>query len=134
MICFFTTIGLNVFLNTFFYPSLLKYQAGNIAAKFINDNRLPKDSVVVFGDVADARNSLYFYGNYFFKKIRNANELATGNYVLTSAKDYAELIKQRSAAIVFTGKGFPVTKLSLKFINPATREKELHPFYIVKIK
>jgi 4-amino-4-deoxy-L-arabinose transferase-like glycosyltransferase len=129
----FTSIGINIFLNTVVYPSLLHYQTGNIAARFINDNNLPKQNVYIFGDVVDARNSIYFYGDYFFKKIINANELLPGNYVLTSQKDYDELIKNKPATIVFTGKGFPVSKLNLKFLNPATRESELLPFYIVKV-
>jgi hypothetical protein len=41
-ICLFTSIGLNIFLNTAFYPALLKYQTGNIAAKFIEEKKLPK--------------------------------------------------------------------------------------------
>ncbi|MCW3090351.1 MAG: hypothetical protein JWP81_1420, partial [Ferruginibacter sp.] len=48
-------------------------------------------------------------------------------------KDYTELARNKPAKILFTGKGFPVTKLSLKFINPSTREGELLPFYIVEI-
>jgi hypothetical protein len=45
-ICFFTTIGLNIFLNTAIYPSLLKYQTGSVAAGFINDHKLPKENVL----------------------------------------------------------------------------------------
>jgi len=129
----FTSIGINIFLNTAVYPSLLQYQTGNIAARFINDNNLPKQNVYIFGDVVDARNSIYFYGDYFFKKINNSDDLSPGSYVLTSQKDYEELIKYKPATIVFTGKGFSVSKLNLKFLNPSTREAELLPFYIVKV-
>ncbi|MBC7889418.1 MAG: glycosyltransferase family 39 protein [Ferruginibacter sp.] len=132
-ICLFTTVGLNVFLNTAFYPALLQCQTGNIAAKFINDNKLPKQNVFFYGDVIKTRNSIYFYGDYFFKTISDTEQLSPGSYVLTSQKDYLELAKKKPGTIVFTGKGFPVTKLTFKFINPATREAELIPFYIVKI-
>jgi hypothetical protein len=60
----------------------------------------------------DARKSLYFYGDYFFKRVGDANQFTSGNYVLTLQKDYAELVKNKPASIVFTGKGFPVTKLN----------------------
>ncbi|MEO6731702.1 MAG: glycosyltransferase family 39 protein [Ferruginibacter sp.] len=133
-ICLFTSIGLNIFLNTAFYPALLQYQTGNIAAAFINGNKLPKDKVFIYGDVVEAGRSLYFYGEYFFKKISNVQDLKTGDYVLASQKDYEELVKRKEASVIFKGKGFPVTKLSLKFINPATREAELQPFYVVQIK
>jgi 4-amino-4-deoxy-L-arabinose transferase-like glycosyltransferase len=129
----FTSIGINIFLNTAVYPSLLQYQTGNIAARFINDNKLPKQEVFIFGDVVDSRNALFFYGDYFFKKINNTDQLLSGNYVLTSQKDYVELVKSKPASIVFTGKGYPVSKLTIKFLKPAKREAELLPFYIVKI-
>lgn len=132
-ICLYTTIGLNVFLNTAFYPALLQYQTGNIAARFINENKLPKEKVFIYGDVVGGRNSLYFYGDYFFKKINNPDQLSSGNYVLTLQKDYEELVKNKPGRILFTGKGFHVTKLTYKFINPATREGEIMPFYIVQI-
>ena len=132
-ICFFTSIGLNVFLNTAIYPSLMQYQTGNAAAKFINDKKLPKDKVLIYGDVVDARNSLYFYGDYFFKKISSPDELLPGNYLLTTKKDYEAMPKTRPLKIIFTGNGFHVTKLNLKFMNPATRPGELMPFYIVQV-
>ena len=132
-ICFFTTIGINVFLNTAFYPALLKYQTGNIAAKFINDNKLPKEKVFIYGSIMDARNSLFFYGDHFFKTISNSDSIPPGNYLIISTTDYTDIIKTKPANILFTGKGFPVTKLTFPFINPATRDSELIPFYIVKI-
>lgn len=134
MICFFTSIGLNVFLNGFFYPALLTYQTGNIAAKYINENGLPKEKIFVYGDVVNARNSLYFYGDYFFKRIADNDTVEHGSYVLTSATDYPSLIKNKEAAIIFTGQGFPVTKLTLKFLNPSKRDAELIQFYIVQVK
>ena len=134
VICLFTTVGLNVFLNTAFYPALLQYQTGNIAASFINKNQLPKERVYIYGDVVDGRSSIYFYGNYFFKKIVNADSLHSADYVITTDKDFEEISKKKKATVLFTGKSFPVTKLSLKFINPATREGELGTFFIAKIE
>jgi 4-amino-4-deoxy-L-arabinose transferase-like glycosyltransferase len=132
-IAVFTSIGLNIFLNTSFYPALLQYQTGNIAARFINDNKLPKEKVFIFGDVVDSRNSLYFYGDYFFKKIGSPDQLPSGSYVLTNQKDFEKLAKIKPGKIIFTGKGYPVTKLTFQFIDPAKRDGELIPFYIVQI-
>ncbi len=132
-ICFFTSIGLNVFLNTAVYPSLLQYQTGNEAAKFINDKKLPKDKVLIYGNVVDARNSLYFYGDYLFKKISTPAQIVSGSYLLTTKKDYEAMPKTRPLKIIFTGNGFYVTKLNFKFMNPATRAGELMPFYIVQV-
>jgi 4-amino-4-deoxy-L-arabinose transferase-like glycosyltransferase len=132
-ICFFTSIGMNVFLNGAFYPALLHYQAGSVAAGYINEHHLPKEQVFIYGDLVDARNSLFFYGDYLFKKINHPNELSKGDYVLTSAKDYEELVKSKQVTVVYYGKSFPVTRLSLDFLNPKEREDELIPYYIVQI-
>lgn len=132
LLCFFTTIGLNLFLNAAFYPALLKYQTGNVAAKFISDNNLPKEKVYVYGNVIEARNSLYFYGDYFFRKAPAPGQLTAGDYILISAAEYPQ-ISNLPHAIVFTGNGFPVTKLSLKFLTPSKRQQELIPFHIVKV-
>ncbi|CAN5563466.1 N/A [soil metagenome] len=133
-ICFFTSIGLNIFLNMAFYPALLKYQAGNVAADFINENKLPKKQVFVWGNITVARNSLYFYGDYFFRKINNVQELKAGDYVLSNARDLDDLVKEKTADTIFKGDGFPVTKLTLNFLTPSKRAGELQPFYIIKIK
>lgn len=132
-ICFFTSIGLNVFLNTAIYPSLLQYQTGNVAAKFINNQKLPKDKVLIFGDVVEAGNSLSFYGDYFFKRIDIQDQLLPGSYLITTKKDYDAMPKTRPLKIIFTGNGFHVTKLNFKFMNPATRAGEEIPFYIVQV-
>ena len=133
MLGFFTSIGLNIFLNTAFYPSLLQYQKGNIAAKYIIDNKLPKDKVFVYGEETLGNYSLYFYGSYIYKKIDNPNELISGSYVLTAQKNYADLVKTKPSTIIFTGKGFPVSQLTFPFLNPATRDSALQTFYIVKV-
>ena len=130
---FFTSIGLNIFLNTAFYPSLLQYQTGNIAAKYIADNKLPKDKVFVFGEETAGNYSLYFYGGYIYKKIESANELTSGDYVFTSQKNYTDLVKSKPSIILFTGKGFTVSQLTFPFLNPATRDSALHTFYIAKV-
>jgi hypothetical protein len=133
LLCLYTSIGLNIFLNAAFYPALLQYQLGNLAANFIKDKKLPKEKVFVYGRVTDARNSLYFYGDYFFKKISNAGSLKAGDYILTSGEEYPQLMKEKKTQVVYTGNAFNVTKLSLKFLTPSKRAAELIPFYVVKV-
>ncbi len=133
MLCLFTSIGLNIFLNAAFYPALLQYQLGNLAATFIAENKLPKEKVFVYGKVTEARNSLYFYGDYFFKKVSNASSLKAGDYVLTSGEEYPQLMQEKHTKVVYAGNAFNVTKLSLKFLTPSKRNAELIPFYLVKV-
>lgn len=133
VLCFFTIIGLNLFLNSWFYPTLLSYQTGNIAARFINENKLPKDRLFIYGDVVEARKSIYFYGNYFFKKVQDPGTLNKGDFILASAGDYDQLAKAKKLSILFTGNGFNVTRLTLKFLTPSKRAAELLPFYILKV-
>ena len=132
-LAFFTIIGINIFLCTAFYPALLQYQTGIIAAEYITDKKIPKEKVYVYGDVTRGGNSLYFYGDYFFKQINNWDALLTGDYMMVSKEAFDKLPKNKACSIIFTGKGVSVTKLTLTFLNPATRDSELIPFYIVLI-
>ncbi len=129
----FTIIGLNVFLNTSFYPALLQYQTGSIAAHYIEEKQLPKEKIYIYGNVVESRNSLFFYSNYFYKKIDDTAMLEKGMYVLTSSQDLTQITATRKCTILLAGKGFPVTLLSLNFLNPQTRDGELEPFFLVQV-
>ena len=131
-ISFFTIIGINIFLATAFYPCLLEYQTGNIVAKYIEEKKIPKNKLHVFGNVVDGRNSLYFYGNYFFKRAIEAKDVPAGDYILCSEDDFKAMNNQWKNHVIYKDGSFPVTKLSFEFLNPKTRPQSLGYFYIVQ--
>ncbi len=80
---FFTVIGVNLFLNGFFYPNLMKYQLGNTAATFINEKKLDKTKLVQYN--IDMSRALGFYAQHIIP-FKGPEALAPG-YILLTKKE-----------------------------------------------
>ena len=132
-LCLFTTIGLNLFLNASFYPSLLKYQMGNTAGRWIAKQKIKPENIGVYR--FDAIRSLHFYAKGNIYPQDSLQNIKSGDWLITGSEGLAEL-KQHGLKydIFFRGKDFHVSRLSLKFINPKRREQQLTPYVIIKIK
>jgi len=125
----FTILSINILLSTNFYPNLLPYQMGNTAATYINEQQLPKDKIVVYGD-GDSR-ALYFYGQYCFKHKSNRQALLPTDIVIA----YADSVKGLNQVFpnlkqIHTGAHFSVSQLTAEFLNPATRASAI-PYYAI---
>jgi 4-amino-4-deoxy-L-arabinose transferase-like glycosyltransferase len=128
----YTILGVNYLLNTSFYPRLLKYELGVSAAAFINHNKLPKTSVYLY-EIDESR-ALHFYGNHSFERIFDSSLLKPQQIVITKASSYPALQHQFPAStILYQNAYFGVSMLTLPFLNPATRDKEVTPYIIVTL-
>jgi 4-amino-4-deoxy-L-arabinose transferase-like glycosyltransferase len=127
-----TVTGVNIFLNTGFYPNVLKYQLGNDAAVFMEQNQLPKNRVNIYG-INEGR-ALHFYAQHIFPRKDSAQDFLPQDMVLT-AKDSAEVFRKLFPAmkVIHEGPHFGVTALSLPFLNPATRDKEVRKYVIIDL-
>jgi len=132
-ICLFTIISINFFLNSFFYPSLLRYQMGNMAGSWIHEQKIPKNKIFIYR-FSDLR-SLHFYAKTNIYHKDSVDLIKPGDWIITGVDQLADF-KEKAVKydILFEGKNYPVSKLSLKFLNPMKREKELSPYAIIKIK
>ncbi len=131
IVAFFTSIGINIFLNTAFYPALLQYQMGNTAASFINTKHIDKSKVIIAG--IHPGYPLYFYGQYIFPDT-SINGLKEGEIAITNADSLALIEKKFPDAIVLhKGENFHVTQLNFAFLNPETRSAELQHYAIVDL-
>lgn len=128
----YTIVVVNFILNTFFYPRLLKYELGVSAASFINYNKLPKTSVYLY-EIDESR-ALHFYGNHSFQRIFDSSLLKPQQIIITKASSYPAL-QQRFPASTILHKNayFGVSMLTLPFLNPASRDKEVTPYIIVTL-
>jgi len=124
-----TIISINLLLSTNFYRHLLQYQMGNTAAAFINEQQLPKNKIVTYGD-GDSR-ALYFYGQYCFKHKASRQELLTTDIVIAAADSVIKL-KQSFPHLkeLHTGAHFAVSQLTAEFLNPITRASTM-PYYAI---
>jgi len=132
-ICLYTAIGLNLFLNGSFYPAILSYQAGSNAGKWISENNILANDVYTYQ--YQIWRSLDFYGNGIVQQKDNVSNFKSGEFALTAKNKLSDFDAMHiSYTILHTGNDFPVTKLSLNFINPKTREHQLNKFVLIKIK
>jgi 4-amino-4-deoxy-L-arabinose transferase-like glycosyltransferase len=128
----YTILGVNFILNTSFYPRLLKYELGVSAAAFINQNKLPKNSVYLY-EIDESR-ALHFYGNHSFERLFDSSLLTPGQILITKASSFPKLQQQfPGSTILHKNAYFGVSMLTLPFLNPATRDKEVTPYIIVTL-
>ncbi|MBP7346336.1 MAG: glycosyltransferase family 39 protein, partial [Sediminibacterium sp.] len=82
-----TSIGVNIFLSTTFYPNLLKFQMGNDAAKVIKEKRLNVEKINLYG--IHNSNALHFYSKHIFPYKSNKLLFKPQDKVLTSKDSVA---------------------------------------------
>jgi len=118
-------------LNSNFYPQLLKYQAGQSLADITKGKVNPAD--VYSKDSYSA--SYAFYTSSLFKRF-NDSLLISGKKVWLLAEPLLlAKIKQDGyqTGTIYSARHFRITKLNLKFLNPATRDKECSEMMLVEI-
>jgi len=127
----FTAVGVNFFLNSFFYPHLLQYQLGNRIADIIHEKKLDKSKMVQYN--IDMSRALAFYAQHIIP-FKEQQELKQNDVVITRKESIPALQQQFPAMqIIFEGEYYGVSMLSLPFLNPATRGKEVTKYAIVKL-
>jgi hypothetical protein len=132
-ILIYTSLGLNLFLNTWLYPSLLNYQAGSSVGKWISANNIPTNKTYTYKFTI--WRSLNFYSKAIIENKENVNTIGIGDYIITTENKLSELKNQgKNFKILYQGSDFPVTRLNLKFLNPKNRDGELETFVLILIK
>ena len=126
-------IGVNTFMNTHFYPHLLNYQWGNQLANVMDQKGWDKDKMVLYK--IPNSNAFHYYGQHVFANTKDSLQLKEGNWVITDAVNDSSLKKQFPSSIPhYTSNRFHVTMLSLPFLNPNSRLKEITPFEVLELK
>jgi hypothetical protein len=126
-------IGLNLILNSFFYPNLLQYQWGNALVKVAKEKKwdIQKAS---FYKIPNS-NAFHFYGQHVFPVIQDSSLLKEGQWVVAdSIPAQALLLDFPNSNILYQGNRFHVTLLTLTFLNPKTRSEELTPYVLMELK
>ncbi|MBY0433423.1 MAG: glycosyltransferase family 39 protein [Cyclobacteriaceae bacterium] len=129
-----TALFINLALNTVFYPRLLEHQAGSALAKKAVESGLTSHSLYSYQ--AELPYSMDFYSNGFviyegdFDKIIQQKNI----WVFLKETDLGDFKARRpDLTVIATVGDYPVTQLSLEFINPATREKTLQRRCLIKL-
>ncbi|MGN6435366.1 MAG: ArnT family glycosyltransferase [Agriterribacter sp.] len=127
--------GIYLFVNLFFYPSLLKFQSGSNAARYSNQNDKNVSHAAVFDGIS---HSFHFYTNknIVYGNLRKLKQYAV-QYPLAIYTTKAGLDSLRHAGFsIDDTKSFPffhASRLTGKFINHATRAKAVQTRYLVEV-
>ncbi len=126
-------IGLNLILNSFFYPHLLQYQWGNELAKVAKAKQWNIKKAALYK--LPNSYAFHFYGQHIFPVIKDSNLLKEGQWLVTETLPAKQVLADfPHSKILYQGNRFHVTLLTLSFLNPATRAKELTPYVLMELK
>ncbi len=126
-------IGLNLILNSFFYPHLLQYQWGNELAKVAKEKNWDIKKAALYK--MPNSNAFHFYGQHIFPVIQDSTLLKEGQWLVVEAKPAKQVLADfPKSKILYQGNRFHVTLLTLTFLNPSTRAEALTPFVLMELK
>lgn len=128
--------ALMLYLSLFFYPEILKYESGAVAAKWLNQ-QLPwaRPAVLIYPDAY----SFDFYAHGEVKYYWSFDELikdksAKNKILYLAATDLSHLKTLYKTEILQSFDYYHTTRLKPKFLNAKTRGQCLEKFYLVKIQ
>ena len=127
--CVFTIVLINVWLDSGFYPKLLQYQMSIPVTRFIRENNLDKNRIVLYH--MEMCRSLDFYNQHAFYVTKQPDSLKTNDYLLTN-KAGMDMINKELFTTIDTGVAFHVTTLSISVLNPKTRPGDSDAYYLLK--
>jgi 4-amino-4-deoxy-L-arabinose transferase-like glycosyltransferase len=132
---FLSAILVYAFLNIYFYPNLLKYQSGSEMAAYINKEH-PSMRVGTYNEISY---SLEFYVNRRLDRFHNPDEIKDavrdGNQLLVTNVKRLDSLSNAGISLDILRK-FPhyrISKITGKFLSPATRGKVLDTMVVAAI-
>jgi 4-amino-4-deoxy-L-arabinose transferase-like glycosyltransferase len=135
-----TMLGVAFVLNTHFYPSLNPYQGRVLAGKYLKENKIPRNDIMIFPlDVH--KPSIDVYSDMLIPRTNNISRIdsllnyKSSLYVFTNKAGFDSIdTKGYCIENEKTFKDYQISLLSLPFLNPATRKSVLNDLYLVQIE
>jgi len=135
-----TILGVAFVLNTHFYPSLNPYQGRVLAGKYMKENKIPQDDIIIYPQdvhkpTIDVYSNMLIPRTNNFSRIDSLLKTKPSLYVFTN-EEGLDSLESKDCRIenekIF--KDYQISLLSLPFLNPATREKTLHDLYLLRVE
>jgi len=127
-------IIINFFITNQIYFTLLNYQIGSQAGKYIQFNALASKDITLFR-VEDPLNCIDFYANDTIHGSDSIKDVNGKKYIITMDKGLKALQENGVAVdILKQGQSYKVSELTPEFLNPATRKSTIKEYYILKVK
>ncbi len=131
----FISLAVNLTMNGWFYPNLLRYQSGSKMARYVERKGIDISNVYEYNFFAYSFN---FYGQrtadvltdeLIHEKLQAGEEV----YVVSQDPYQMDLRKDFKVHTIYTFGSHSVTLLNMKFLNPETRVQTLKQVYLIKI-
>lgn len=123
----------NIFMTHHFYYELLKFQAGSQVGKLIHKKSIPAEQIRIV-DLDDPFDAGHFYAQGVIRRTDSFPEIKGVRYFITGRDCIMDLRENDvEYKILKEGNFFKVSELTPEFLNPATREKALKHYYLIKI-
>jgi len=131
----FAIIMINIIMNSYFYPTLLNYQADLQAAKFGQAHHIPKEKIHTYGPDMCVLSFEFNSGNLNAELTDSQLEeyiKGKDNWLLTNSigLEKVKALNGKPKSIVDIP-NYPVTKLTGKFLNPKKRSKVVKTYYLL---
>ena len=133
-IAVFSAVILNLSLNSSFYPSLLRYEAGATLAEIVKEKDIPVDRIYKLSEGHTW--ALDFYNQHPVKitsleKVSDLRDI----WVYATDKELEDLNKiGLQWEDQYTADQFRITRLQARFLNPDTRDEVLRKRHLVYLK
>jgi hypothetical protein len=134
-----STAAVNIGLNFGFYPPLLRYQASNVAGKFIDDHKIPEDQFYYYNEAGG--HSLNYYSRRINKPLYSGelkDELKKHDiWLYVNDEDMKDVSSYPLADHTLISNQqmdkYPIQQLSINFLNADTRQKTLQKVHLLHI-
>ena len=132
--CTILITGVNLILNSYFYPNILRYQAGSVLGSKAREHGVKPGNFYSYE--AGVPHSLNFYSQTLVKETNDLQALArkTDCLVYTSEERLPEIKSLRPDLQILARSGdFPITMLKGKFLSPTTRTETLKMKVLIRL-
>ena len=132
--CTILIVGVNAILNTYFYPNILKFQAGSELGQKAKDNGALEGRFYSYQ--TGLPHTLNFYSGILVQETQDFDFLVTKKncWVYTDENLLGKFQKARpDLQIIARNDDFPVSMLKGKFLNPVTRESVLEKRILIRL-
>ena len=125
------SVCINIMMNAWFYPQLLKYQSSGMAMKYAAQNGWNKEQVRRWNTNASA---LHFYLGGPIEALDTIQDISRLPLLVYTDEDgKLQLEKQFEAELIQTFDDFAVTRLNPVFLRESSRSQATKPYYLIKL-
>jgi 4-amino-4-deoxy-L-arabinose transferase-like glycosyltransferase len=126
-------MSIQLLINLFVYPALLEYQAGSQIGRWMRSHDIPAEKTYLYQYTIGR--SLHFYSQGIVPRKDDALSIPAGSYIITPAERLADFGSEgKEFNTLLQRYDYPISRLQLKFLLPSTRQAQLRPIYLIRLK